>query len=66
MPISESAVLVIKTKITKKKVDGKIVVKKEGIYRYDHIYGSTAGYGDTIFWRQNPDYLRYTRSGEYM
>lgn len=64
--IKESTALVIKTKTTKRKVDGKIVVKKEEIYRYDHIYESTAGYGGTIFWRQNPDYLRYTRSREYM
>lgn len=63
--IKESAALVIKTKTTKKRIGGKIVVEKVELYRYDHIYESTAGYGGTIFWKQNPDYIKFTGSKEY-
>jgi len=58
--------VVKKEKTTKTKVNGRIEVKKEEIWRYDHIYESTAAYGGTIFWRQAPDYLKYTHSKEYL
>lgn len=64
--IKESTKLVIKTKTTKTKKNGKIEVKTEEVYRYDHIYESTAAHGGTIFWKQNPDYLKFTKSKEYL
>ncbi|NHR07375.1 hypothetical protein HA052_19480 [Chromobacterium haemolyticum] len=63
--INESSKLVIKYKITKKKVNGKVQEHKEELYRYDHVYESTAAYGGTIFWQQAPDYLKFTRAKEY-
>lgn len=60
--IKESTALVVKTKTTKAKVNGKVEVKKEELYRYGYIYESTAAYGGTIFWKQNPDYLKYTHA----
>ncbi len=64
--IKESTKLVIKTKTTKTKKNGKIEVKTEEIYRYDHIYDSTSAHGGTIFWKQNPDYLKFTKSKEHL
>ncbi|MCI1013149.1 hypothetical protein HWE04_04735 [Herbaspirillum sp. C7C2] len=63
--LKESSKLVIKYKTTKKTVDGKSSIQKEEIYRYDHIYQSTAAHGGTIFWKQNPDYLKYTKAKEH-
>lgn len=63
--IEDSAKLVIKYKVTKKKVNGKIETSKEEVYRYDHVYESTAAYGGTIFWKQSADYLKYTKAKEY-
>ncbi len=63
--IKESSKLVIKYRITKKKVKGKVVEHKEELYRYDHVYESTAAYGGTIFWKQAPDYLKYTGAKAY-
>jgi len=64
--IKESARVVIKWKITKKKIKGKTEVKKEELWRYDHVYESTAAYGGTIFWKQSSEYLRLTGSKEYL
>ncbi|WP_454742662.1 hypothetical protein [Cupriavidus necator] len=64
--IKESTKLVKKEKTTKIKVNGKIETRKEELWRYDHIYQSTAAYGGTIFWKQNPDYIRYTHAKEYL
>ncbi|CAJ91174.1 hypothetical protein CMPELA_00115 [Cupriavidus necator] len=64
--IKESTKLVKKIKTTKIKVNGKIETRKEELWRYDHIYQSTAAYGGTIFWKQNPDYIRYTHAKEYL
>lgn len=63
--INESSKLVIKYKVTKKKVNGKVEIHKEELYRYDHVYESTAAYGGTIFWKQGADYLRFTKAKEY-
>lgn len=32
----------------------------------DHVYESTAAHGGTIFWKFNPDYVKLTRSKEYL
>ncbi|WP_454726657.1 MULTISPECIES: hypothetical protein [Cupriavidus] len=64
--IQESSRVIIKCKITKKKVKGKVEVKKEEMWRYDHVYDSTAAYGGTIFWKQSPEYLKRTGSKEYL
>jgi hypothetical protein len=64
--IGESKALVIKTKTTVEKKQGKIISKKvEEVGRYDHVYVSTAAYGGTIFWKFNPDYIRVNRAKEY-
>lgn len=47
------------------KVNRKVQHHKEELYRYDHVYESTAVYGDTIFWQHAPDYLKFTRAKEY-
>ncbi|MGH8790218.1 MAG: hypothetical protein ACREYA_34765 [Cupriavidus necator] len=64
--IKESRKVVKKEKTTKTKVNGRVEVKKEEVWRYDHIYESTAAYGGTIFWKQAPDYLKYTHAKEYL
>lgn len=59
--IEESSKLVIKnrTDVTKKK--GKIVkIETIELYRYDHVYRSTAAYGGTIFWNHNAEYMKHT------
>lgn len=63
--IPESTKLVIKYKITKKKINGKLVETKEEIYRYDHVYLSTAALGGTVFWKLNPDYVKFAKAKEY-
>ncbi len=55
----------IKYKYTRKMVNGKLVVTKTVLWRYDYVFQSTAGYGGTIFWKFNPDYVKYTHSKEY-
>ncbi|WP_035883755.1 hypothetical protein [Cupriavidus metallidurans] len=64
--INESTRLVKKEKTTKIKINGKIETKKEELWRYTYIYQSTAAYGGTIFWKQNPDYIKYTHAKEYL
>ena len=64
--ISESTKLVIKYKFAKKKTEGKISVEKTELFRYDHVYESTAAHGGTIFWKFNPDYIKHTHSKEYL
>ncbi|MBN3848231.1 hypothetical protein G3N58_15535 [Paraburkholderia sp. Ac-20342] len=63
--IKESTKLVIKYKFTKKKVARKITIEKTELYRYDHVYNSTAAHGGTIFWKFNPDYVKFSHSKEY-
>jgi hypothetical protein len=64
--IEESKVLVVKTKTTVKKKDGKVVEKVVvEVGRYDHVYLSTAAHGGTIFWKFNPDYVQLNRAKEY-
>lgn len=64
--IDESKVLVIKTKTTVEKRQGKITNKTVvEVGRYDHVYVSTAAYGGTIFWKFNPDYVNLNRAKEY-
>jgi len=64
--IKESTALVIKTKTTKKKIGHKVIIEKKEVYRYDHVYESTAAYGGTIFWKFNPDYVKFTHAKEYI
>jgi hypothetical protein len=64
--IKESTKRVIKYKFTKKRVAGKITIEKTELYHYDHVYESTSAHGGTIFWKFNPDYVRLTRSKEYL
>ena len=63
--IPDSTKLVIKYKVNRKKINGKFEISKEEIYRYDHVYESTAAYGGTIFWKLNPDYVKFTKAKEY-
>lgn len=67
--IKESTKIVqkTKTKTIKKKVNGKTVTKKETVVidSYDHVYDSTAAYGGTIFWKNNPEYIRISKGKEY-
>ncbi len=63
--IKESSKLVIKHKTTKKKINGEVKLQKEEVYRYDHIFVSTAAYGGTIFWKQDATYLKHTKAKEY-
>jgi hypothetical protein len=56
----------IKWKTTIKKVNGQRTAVTEELYRYDHVYQSTASHGGTIFWKQNAEYLKHTRSKEYL
>lgn len=64
--IEESKVLVIKTKTTIEKKQGKIINKTVvEVGRYDHVYLSTAAYGGTIFWKFNPDYVQLNHAKEY-
>ncbi|MEM5433529.1 hypothetical protein [Cupriavidus oxalaticus] len=63
--IRESTKLIIKKKTTKAKVDGKIVTNTKELYRYDHIYESTAALGGTIFWKQSDDYMKFTGAKAY-
>lgn len=67
--IKESTKIVKKTKteIIKKKVKGKITTKTETVVidSYDHVYDLTAAYGGTIFWKNNPEYIRISKGKEY-
>ncbi|MHA7680031.1 hypothetical protein [Cupriavidus sp. PET2-C1] len=63
--IDESIKIVIKTKTTKIKINGKLITKTEEVDRHDHIYDSTAAHGGTIFWKHNTDYMRTTGAKEY-
>lgn len=63
--ISESKKLVIKYKVEKKKINGRVEIRKQEVYRYDYVYESTVAYGGTIFWKFNPDYVRLTKAKEY-
>lgn len=56
-----------KEKIKGKNKKGKAKEKKERseVGRYDHVYESTAGYGGTIFWKNNPDYISLSKGKEY-
>jgi hypothetical protein len=64
--IAESKVVVIKTKTTIRKKDGKVVDKTVvELGRYDHVYLSTAAHGGTIFWKFNPDYVQLNHAKEY-
>lgn len=58
--IKESTRLIIKTKSTKVMLDGGILKKAEEVYRYDHVYESTAAYGGSIFWKNSDEYMRLT------
>lgn len=63
--IKDSTKLVIKYKVVKKKIKGKVTLEKTELWRYDHIYDSTAAHGGTIFWKFNPDYVKNARAKEY-
>ncbi len=63
--IKESTKLVIKYKITKKKIGGKLIIEKKETGRYDHVYESTATHGGSIFWKFSKDYLDVTHSKGY-
>jgi|SRR5579863_764668 len=63
--IEESTRVAIKTKTTKIKVNGRVVIKTEEVARYDHVYDSTAARGGTIFWKNSDDYVRITGAKEY-
>lgn len=64
--IEESSRIVIEYefRITRKK--GKVVSKEKlEVWRYDHVYRSTAAHGGTIFWNHNPEYMRLTKAKAY-
>jgi hypothetical protein len=63
--IKESTKLVIKYKITKKKIEGKLIIEKKETGRYDYVYESTAAHGGSIFWKFGKDYLDVTHSKGY-
>lgn len=63
--INESARLIIKTKTTRTRIGGKIIKNTKEIYRYDHIYESTAAHGGTIFWKNSDDYMKFTGAKAY-
>lgn len=64
--IDESTKKVIITKTVVKKKKGKVVSSATvEVARYDHIYVSTAAYGETIFWKHNPAYMEATHAKEY-
>lgn len=63
--INESTKLIIKSKTTKTKIDGKIMKKTQEVYRYDHVYESTAAFGGTIFWKNSDDYMKFTGARAY-
>jgi hypothetical protein len=49
-----------------KKKKGKVISSETvEVARYDHVYDSTAAYGGTIFWKNNPDYVKATGAKEY-
>lgn len=63
--IAESTDLHVKTKVVKKRVNGKIETKTEEVGRYDHVYDSTTAIGGTIFWKNNDDYMKLTKCKPY-
>lgn len=64
--IKESTKPVIITKTIVKKKKGKVISSETvEVARYDHVYDSTAAYGGTIFWKNNPDYVKATGAKEY-
>lgn len=64
--IPESKKVVVKTKTTRIMANGTIQTKKEEWWRYEHVYESTIVHGGTIFWRQNPEYLKHTRAKAHL
>lgn len=65
--IKDSIKIKIKYKnveITQKGSNKKVKVKEE-VARIDHVFESTAGYGNTIFWKFNPDYVKNFHASEY-
>jgi len=56
--IEESLHVVVRMKVTKIKVNGKVTEHREEVARADHTYESTAAYGGTIFWRISPEYIK--------
>lgn len=64
--IEESTAIVVKWKTVVKRKNGKIISKEQiEIGRYDHVYNSTAAIGGTIFWKNNPDYMRLSGAKSY-
>jgi hypothetical protein len=57
--------VVIMHNVVKTNSAGKKVTIQTELGRYDHIYESTAARGGSIFWKQNPEYLRLTKAKEY-
>lgn len=64
--IQDKLVEVIKYKVVTTMANGKKTQTKEEIGRYNHLYESSAGYGGTIFWKFNSEYLRLEGAKEYI
>lgn len=64
--IEESTAIVVKWKTITKRKNGKVISKEQvEMGRYDHVYDSTAAIGGTIFWKNNPDYMRLSGAKPY-
>ncbi|TAK84224.1 MAG: hypothetical protein EPO09_21055 [Aquabacterium sp.] len=50
-------------KVINKKTGQEVNSKERG--RYDHVYISTAAYGESIFWKYAPEYIKATGAKEY-
>lgn len=57
--------IVYKSTKTKYAKTGKILITREEVDRYDHLYDSTAACGGTIFWKFNQHYLDVTHARNY-
>ncbi len=55
--------IVVYWKVRNKKTGKEIASKERG--RYDSVYISTAAFGQTIFWKYNPDFIKATGAKEY-
>jgi hypothetical protein len=64
--IKEATVVVIRYKKTKETKGTKIAISKVEDWRYDHVYSSTTAHGGTVFWKFNPDYVKFERAKEYL
>jgi hypothetical protein len=53
--------LIVLTRTIVKKTKGKVIsAETVEVGRFDHVYVSTAAFGGTIFWKNNPEYMNVT------